>query len=1103
MIAVLRIRCLFGLLTLRRCSRPLLILLLAATSRAIAQTPLNTGDSVTSSHPLTVELHPREFQQITVSLSGGKYNEIRIESPGAWSRGVVLKAAPGVSTAPSPVTDPYISDSGESFVRIPKMAERDGPMQLQLTALSNSKADVRPVTATITLLVEDATPRTALTLKAINTFVHAERIRRDRGKAEDAIPAYDAALAAARELKDKVLEQRVLLSKARFLDLDGTHYADAVVFARQATEVDSEASASVRGLAWKTLGSACIDMDQYREGIAASQRSADLFRQAGDTFWLGIVLENLGEAYQTSGDLAEALTTDTDALQIARALKDDYGIIEMLSEIGAIHKDRAEYQEALNDFSAAVELTLPSTFNPMQAEAWSNLGELYTILGETDQALPAYQHALSIAQSTRDGIAELETLKRIGQLQLDGGEHDQAEQTFTHALARAQELKLTRQQSGLLTGLARSEVRAGSSPAAHHHIQQALDAATAIHQPYELADAHEAEAQLAQAKGDDKLAQTETEQANALWMSLPDNGRLAQGLSRLAELEVAEGRLEEASGHLAQAIRLIETSRGSLARGGLRTRYFALQHHTYDLAVFTAMQLDRAHPGADYAAKAWEIAESARARSLLDSLSNDDAGAVDPANRPLGERLAALGMQIEATQDKIAQLGTTAADLDTAAKLQHSLHQDLLEEQQLEARLSPASPEKASLGIGLTPASFAHRVLTPGAALLEYWEGERASYVWLIRQDGTLQAATLPRAARLQQQVDAYEKDLLARNAVVPNEDFSGRAERLAAADARLLQRAQTICAVVMPSSIRKPLGGEDTLLIVPDGSLLSIPFAALIEPGAKQYLIQKFRMVLEPSATAASVAAPLPAHEADGAERVVVFADPVYSASDGRLQAESATAPALAENATRGVAGVGLSHLPRLPGSRQEAMAIADVAGAENVSLHLGFEATPATVKSLDWKSYSVAHFAAHAVASARMPETSGIVLSMVDSKGKGVDGMLWLRDIRRLRLQENLVVLSGCGTGVGENVPGEGLNSLSRAFLESGARNVTATLWNADDAMSSRLMQSFYRGFLEGRTAAPAALRAAQLQMLNDPRHRSPYYWAGFTMEGAWQAQ
>jgi CHAT domain-containing protein/tetratricopeptide (TPR) repeat protein len=1101
-------------LFLKLCPAPVLLLftLAAPVHQASAQDSVKPAYTVTSGHSLTVELRPREFTSIDFLLAGGKYNEIRIESPVVLSRGAFVKAVPdppltGDAGAQKP--DSYISDSGEPFVRIPILPAADQAARFQVTALTNSKTDTRPVTATLTLIVEDATPHTALVTKAIHAFVHGERIRRDRGKAESALPAYDEALGAARELGDKVMEQRVLLSKARFLDLDGSHYSDAVQYAKQATEIETAAeSPTVSALAWKTLGGAYLDMDRYTESIEASKRAADLFRQAGITYWLGIVLENLGDAYLANGNLDAALKTDTEALGIARELKDDYGVIEMLSEIGSIHRDRAEYQAALNNFSAAVELSLPSSFNPMQAEAWSHLGELYTVLGENDQALSAYQHSLTIAQSTRNGLAELGTLDRIGELQLEAGQREQAQQTFTRALARAEELKLTRQQSGLLAGLARTEIKQGNLDEASAHLKQALDLAAQIHQSYEQADALSAQAALAQTQGRTSDAETALQQSNDLWRSLPDQSRLAQGLSQLAELEVKSGNLQQANDYLAQAVDLIENSRGSIARGGLRTQYFALQHHTYDLAVYTEMQLNLANPDGGYAAKAWEIAERARARSLLDSLGAENAESGDPAQQPLREHLAVLGRQIEDSQDRIAQLGTSAADIEKAGKLQQSLHQSLTEEQELESRLSSIGAKETTTPAVLTPAAFAHQALGPRTSLLEYWEGERASYVWLVSHDGTLHVATLPSASQLNAQVASYEKDLLARNSVLPNEDFAQRSHRFTAADARLDQHGRRLGETLLPPAIHKALNDADTLLIIPDGSLHSIPFTALIEPGSKQYLIQRYRLINEPSAAAAAAVAPLAARNGDSEQRVAIFADPVYSKTDGRFQKPDAVVPAISENVTRGaanteIASLDLSNLPRLPGSRQEALAISAAAGPQNSSLHMGFEATPGAVKTLDWKTYSVAHFAAHAVASPNVPESSGIVLSMVDTGGHSVDGMLWLRDIRRLHLASDLVVLSGCGTALGENIPGEGLNSLSRAFLASGTRDVTATLWSADDGASSQLMRSFYHGFVKDHLPAPTALRAAQLQMLQDARYRAPYYWAGFVMEGAWQAR
>jgi CHAT domain-containing protein len=127
--------------------------------------------------------------------------------------------------------------------------------------------------------------------------------------------------------------------------------------------------------------------------------------------------------------------------------------------------------------------------------------------------------------------------------------------------------------------------------------------------------------------------------------------------------------------------------------------------------------------------------------------------------------------------------------------------------------------------------------------------------------------------------------------------------------------------------------------------------------------------------------------------------------------------------------------------------------------------------------------------------------VLSLVDREGQARDGVLRLNDVFGLTLSADLVVLSGCETGLGRQMRGEGLVGLTRAFMYAGAPRVVSSLWKVDDQATAQLMTRFYRHMLQGGERPTAALRAAQLEMSRDPRWSSPYFWAGFVMQGDWQ--
>lgn len=108
--------------------------------------------------------------------------------------------------------------------------------------------------------------------------------------------------------------------------------------------------------------------------------------------------------------------------------------------------------------------------------------------------------------------------------------------------------------------------------------------------------------------------------------------------------------------------------------------------------------------------------------------------------------------------------------------------------------------------------------------------------------------------------------------------------------------------------------------------------------------------------------------------------------------------------------------------------------------------------------------------------------------------DGLLQVREIRRLPLNASLVTLSACDTGVGP-VGEEGVANIVNAFIGAGAQSVVSTLWEVEDQATAKFMIDFYRQLGRGEGKAQA-LRQAQLDMLRSGA--PPYYWGGFELVG-----
>jgi CHAT domain-containing protein len=197
-----------------------------------------------------------------------------------------------------------------------------------------------------------------------------------------------------------------------------------------------------------------------------------------------------------------------------------------------------------------------------------------------------------------------------------------------------------------------------------------------------------------------------------------------------------------------------------------------------------------------------------------------------------------------------------------------------------------------------------------------------------------------------------------------------------------------------------------------------------------------------------------------------------------------------------------GLELVP-LPATELEAEAISVAVGNRGrTKIAKDFDANRATVMKLQDENYRIIHFATHGDLDTEHPELSAIVLSLFDSQGRDLNGFLRLHDIYSMKLPADMIVLSACKTGLGQMLKGEGLIGLTRGFMHAGSPRVVASLWRVEDLGTSELMKRFYQHMARENMSPPSALRQAQIEMLRSKRWNSPYFWAGFVLQGEWSA-
>ncbi len=441
---------------------------------------------------------------------------------------------------------------------------------------------------------------------------------------------------------------------------------------------------------------------------------------------------------------------------------------------------------------------------------------------------------------------------------------------------------------------------------------------------------------------------------------------------------------------------------------------------------------------------------------------------------------------------------------EAAAAVRRRIEELLTQLLAIEAELKAHSPRYAALTqpapLGLTEIQSA--VTDDATLLLEYSLGEERSYLWAVTATSFSSYELPPRTVIEAAARRCYEL-LTARNRYVKFETADEKRERVKQADADY-PAAATALSNVLLGPVATQLGRK-RLLIVPDGALEYLPFAALTVP--RQGSAPFMPLMLEHEVTSIPSASTLAVlrrelHGRAPAEKVVaVFADPVFDKADERVTGDLSRAVGGHHGApeVQEPASDGSTALPRLPYTRQEAEAILALAPSTGRKAALGFEANRAAAMSDELIKYRIIHFATHSFLDSMHPELSGIALSMLDRQGKPQNGFLRAHEVFNLKLGAELVVLSGCRTGLGKEVKGEGLYGMTRGFMYAGSKRVVVSLWDVQDQATARLMSDFYRGLLgPKRPHAAAALRAAQISIWREGRWQAPYYWAGFVLQG-----
>src|ERR1700752_895297 len=863
--------------------------------------------------------------------------------------------------------------------------------------------------------------------------------------------------------------------------------------------------------ALNNIGMAYDELGESRTAMTYLERSLILRRAAGDQNGEATTLLNIGSVHDSLGELQSALEYYTGALPLVRAQKNLRLEALTLNNIGYIWSNLGELQKALEYYSDALPVRRSVGDKRGEAISLSNIGSTYYKLGEDDQALDYYNQSLSMFRTIGDKAGESRTLGNLARVYLREGAAEKALEFSDQVLAVDRARKDKRSEGGSLRELGFVYYYLKNYERAIEHTEQALAIARQVESRNDEAGALQKLAVIYSAMGrlDDSAAAYK--QALEIYRQMGSREKEALTLYGSSDTELKRGNLEIAHEQVAAAIDLAESLRGKFTSQELRVSLLAERLKFYDTYVSILMKLHEREPSRNFDAKAFQIHELARARSLLDLLTETRADIRQGGDPALLASERKLQQQIDEKERYRMGLLRAKGKEKQLGEVERELNSLLTQLSETQAEIRIKSPQYAALTQPkpLELKEIQTRVLDQDTALLEYALGEERSYLWFVTQDSHA-TFVLPGRAEINNQARRFY-ELLSTN----SQSVAVRAQKDVRPVSATTENELQAAAIALGQTLLGPVAerlGQKRLLVVSDGALQYVPFGVLHVPSRNGGLAANYKpLILEHEvinmASASAVAALRIG--ATGRKRptktVAVLADPVYRNDDPRL---SMTKHAKSANSSRAYAEIqrssrdsGVGDFQRLRFSRQEAESITSLVPRKEELLALDFAANRQLAQNPELGNYRILHFATHGFLNSKHPELSGLVLSLVDENGQPQDGFLRFHQIFNFKLNADLVVLSGCQTALGKDISGEGLMGLTRGFMYAGAPTVVASLWSVNDRATAELMKRFYHAMLAEKKRPPAAMRAAQISLLEDKGWSSPDYWAGFTIQGEWK--
>ncbi|GJM31888.1 MAG: hypothetical protein DHS20C18_08890 [Saprospiraceae bacterium] len=719
---------------------------------------------------------------------------------------------------------------------------------------------------------------------------------------------------------------------------------------------------------------------------------------------------------------------------------------EACSDLGTTYLSDGKLEKAINIYLEGLQF--PNLQPEIIGIFSNNLGKTYVQLGNLFEGSRYLKKAIQIfrqEEGEKFSFHLSQSLLELNKLQRIQKNYPEALNSLREAEGLLDSIFINRQRrefSLLQIAYAQTFKASGAYTDAYRHLQLALQSVLEGFSPA-LQD-NPAKEQLI---GETVLTRILFEKAELLTRRFHENGDFCD----LENALVCHDLLFEAEKLLRQSYRFESSKLSNLEESRSRS----------ERAIEIALEAWKTSGAPQYKQKAFDFAERSKSILLLEAFQKSNAEALAGIPNELLVYEKDLQTKIDEAEKKLFNARSSGADLEVV----QSLENDLLNQRQAYMSwikdLEALYPSYYNLKYNFKTATLAEirKELSKNEALIEYFAGEKNLYTFYISKD-QFEILCTPVDFPLQDWVVSFHRNIEGYQHL--SDQFQASCEEYTTLGLQLYQK------------LLQPLesyGLAKKLTIIPSGILAFLSFDALLtEKPANScyfneypYVINRHNIHYGYSATLQNSLYKSPKNRSDFAG----FA-PEFS---------------------------GLGGFQALRYNRNAVEVAQSVLGGQ---LYLGPKATIEQFKAVS-EQFGIFHLATHAEANTEAGDFSFIVFA----NAQGGYDSLFVRDLYGLSFQAELIVLSACETALGTLYNGEGVISLARGFLHSGARSVLTTLWSIDDVANRNVMQAFYQNLQKGKSKSEALQLAKLSQIQNsDRRNAHPVYWAGFTAVGNMEA-